>query len=720
MKNCVATLSLLLACGVSLAQTNSGVVGYTTPAIPLRSALEALSKVSGQKLLVDDELAGEPVVLRLNQVPLKDLEDKLAQEFVGEWVPTKDGLRLTRTPVVKEAFQKELDARRLAAFQKSIDELAPLAKSAPMDDNEVHRIAATYVKMLQDEKNGSSTADGTAMRYQLGNRTADMRLLAAMVVAIGAEKFSSLPLGRHVFSLSPTPTQLPIEGFDSQILDQYVQQRNLLAKAINDIIPKGVFDGYLDAAMASAGRTAKGPVRPLLSIDSDPRSDGSWLNLDVYDSSGEAIISLGWSFGNSFKPSALPQDRAKMLAASKNDQQVELSPAEANLVARYASSAGAKQPLDAEATELLAHPEDHEPLSIAFSRIVLSQAEHENRNLIASVADDDWRLPRADDKVHVKPSTFEATMTIFKRAEYVRTDGWLVITNKNPVSSSYNRIDRSALGVFTRAYIERGYVTLEDWATLATHIQPYDEPTLAWDYWNILRGERGMDYVNSWDALRLYGALGQSQLEQLSAGGSLSFHTLSADEQEALARIVYEGYSLRSTTPPAPNQDPDNRSPMLEGIEAEATESVPNGVPDNAVLTAKASQEELIYVNQEMGGGNFARQMSLDELAVWLVQDENPRPGDDPDMKVDAIRVGTKRTITFDLVLSDKVQAEAQLREDQFQKGGPISPSELKDKLPPEMWAKLQKAMATIREQRKHMSPIPTEPPTPTAPPVTR
>ncbi len=707
-----------MALGVSV-QSAEKFIDYTTQAVPLRVAIDAISRQVGQKLLVDDELAGEPVVLRLNQVPLTEVEAKLAEEFAGEWVPTRDGLRLTRTPAAKEAFQKQLDQKRLAAFQKSIDELAPLAKSAPMDDNEAHRIAASYVKMLQDEKTGSSTTDGTAMRFALANRTADIRLLAAMVVAIGAERLSSLPLGRHVFSLSPTPMQLPIEGFDSQVLDQYLQQRNLLAKAINDIIPKDVYDGYGDTAMSSARKTATGPVRALLAIEGDPKSEGSWLNLSVYGADGQPIINQGWSFGNSYKPSEYLALRAKANAESKVEEDVILTPAESEIAERESISQPLTQPLSAGATELLANPEAHDPFSICFSDILLEHSRQENRNLIASVADDQWRLPRVTDKIHAKPSRYEMSLTLDKRLEYLRSDGWLMVRSISPVAASEWRIDRGALGAFTRAWVSKGYVALEDWATLANFIQPYDEPILAWDYWNLLRGQTSMDYVNSWDALRLYGALSQGQMTQLGAGASLSFNSLSAVEQDALRRIVYEGGSLRSRISLEPGRNLEVQytggPPVLEGIDGEPTQSVPNDIPESAALTARTEVQTRVYAKQNMGGG-MTRQMDLNELAMWLVQSEKPLPGDDDDMTVQSVRIGVNRTVTFDLFLTDKIEAEAQIREDRYQTE-PIAPKDLKDKLPADVWAKLQKAMEANRQQRKRMG-TPSIEPTATPPPT--
>jgi len=697
--------SILIACSFAKAQ-NQPSINYTTPAIRLESALGEISKQAGKKLTVSDELAAEPIVLRLNAVPLQDVLDKLANEFVAEWKPTKEGLELTRTQEVVDAFQKRVDADRLAAFQKSIDDLMPIANSKLMDDNEAQQIAIVYTKMLADEKAGNG-ANGDNLRFTLQKRTADMRLYAQILSLIGAQRLASLSLGSHIFSPEPTPMELPIEGLDPQLVDQYIQQKNLLSKAVNERWPKDMWDGYGDSAMFYARNAVKAPVRIFLQFQADPKTDGGWANLTVIDSEGKSVGNYGGGLGNSFDPQKYSIARAKVNASSVKEAGITLSPVETQLMDRYSNVAKKPTAPSQAVVDLLTSPEQHDPFTIFFSTILLADAANENRNLIASGADLDWRFARATNGL-VKPSVYELSLGRFRRATIDRPDGWLVVRSMNPINASDTRLARQALGNFTRAWAEKGYDSIEDWAELATHVKPRDIGYLGLTYWQLLRGQQGLNYENDWDALRLYGYLSDAQLSALGSGQSLDYHTLTAEEQSSLERMVYESYQLRKTNNSALKgssfvSSEDGLSPYAEGADAYAQESVPNGIPPNAQLSARTDKRNVIFIREGMDISSFEREEDIKQLASELVWQERPESKGPDQYRIQSVRLGSKRTITFTLTLNDKVQMESQLREDQYATGDAITVDQLKDKLPPDIWQKLDEEMQHAREAQKNI-----------------
>lgn len=701
-----------------LALTQQPEFDYTADAIPLSKALSELSKISGTKLLASDGLATEPIVMRLKHVTPKEVMDRLAVEFVADWVPTKEGLQLTQTAESTAAFQKGLAARRLAAFQKSMEDLVPIMKSPPMEETEAQRIAIAYTKMLVEERSNSYIGNSTATRITLSNRTADMRLLAAMVMAIGAEKLSALSAGKHVFSLDPTSVETRIENFDTTMVDQYVSQRNMLAKALEASKRDDAYDGYGNTAMFSAQKMARGPVRPLIEVESDPDSEGVWLYLQVYDNDGTYLASVDYQLGNILKPAQFMVERAKAAAASRNELEINLPPPNAELVTRYSGREPVVAPLSSDASNFLMHPEEKDPFSIAFSKILIEQSERENRNLIATAGDSQMLFPRLVGKNQVKASIYETSLTGFMQVRYERPEGWLLVHATNPIKSSSLRLKREAIGDFVRAWFNNGYLSIEDWAQLATEMKPNDPGLLPIFYWNMLKGERGMAYENDWNALRLYGSLSNDQVGQLSAGRSLVFHTLSPEQQDDLRRLVYESGSLMPRSNEVVDPRDNSGSKHLTGIDTQPFESVPNGIPPDSVLTAKTDKKTQLFVR---GGleSNIEREMDLNQIASMLVQDQDGPPrGPREDFKIQTVRIGTIRTITFDLALSDRIQMESQLREDHFAPGDPIPVAQLKDRLPKDVWDKLEMQMKKVRELRKNMGPLPEDPPPPTAPPA--
>ncbi len=690
------------------------------PGVPLHQLLDQVSKLSGKKLIAAEELYKEPIVLAVQNVPLKDLMDKLADEFVAEWKTTDQGIQLTRTPEAVDAFQKNIDDARSKGFEKSIDELRPIAASQLMDDKEAKQIAAVYVKLLEDEKNGT-VGDGNNIRFNLEKRTGDRRLLAQLALLVGSQKLAGLAYGSHVFSLDPTPMEEPIEGFDTQLLNSYIQQKNLLAKAIQDRLPKDTWDNNADSSMFTSQKEVNGPVKPLLQIFSDPKTEGATLILSVYDSTGQFVGGASQSLGNAWDARTYMPQRAKVTYQSKNEENVTMSPVEQELIDRYSNRAKPVKPLSEAARYLLSNAQDDELLGNFFATILIEEARRENRNLIASVGDGEWRIPRIVGN-GVKPSVYELSTTAFKRAVYDRPEGWLVVKAANPIAASSSRIPREALDAFVRAWFDKGFFSIEDWAELATHLKAKEEPTLTFTYWNLLAGQSGMTYDNDWDSLRLYGYLSQNQIDQLSAGKALEFYTLSQEEQQVLQRLVYETGTLRQASPSKMSSfvsDSDNGSPYAQGVDGNPQESVPNGIPNTALLTAKINTKDMIYIREGSDTSAYEREIDINELAWVLVRNDDPKFQNEP-YKFQSLRLGTKRSITFDLSLNDKVKMESELREDQYAKGDPILVDQLKDRLPPEMWEKLQAQMKTAREQAKKWDGVVLPNDSPPPPPLSR
>jgi len=268
---------------------------------------------------------------------------------------------------------------------------------------------------------------------------------------IGAQRLASLSLGSHIFSPEPTPMELPIEGLDPQLVDQYIQQKNLLSKAVNERWPKDMWDGYGDSAMFYARNAVKAPVRIFLQFQADPKTDGGWANLTVIDSEGKSVGNYGGGLGNSFDPQKYSIARAKVNASSVKEAGITLSPVETQLMDRYSNVAKKPTAPSQAVVDLLTSPEQHDPFTIFFSTILLADAANENRNLIASGADLDWRFARATNGL-VKPSVYELSLGGFRRATIDRPDGWLVVRSMNPINASDTRLARQALGNFTRAW----------------------------------------------------------------------------------------------------------------------------------------------------------------------------------------------------------------------------------------------------------------------------
>jgi hypothetical protein len=582
-----------------------------------------------------------------------------------------------------------------------------------MEEDEANKIATQYAKMLADEQNGSFTGDSNGMREAFSNRTGEMRLLADMALAIGPEKFASLPYGNYVFALNPTPTQLSAAALSQDRLNEYARERAVFTKALDAVKPKDAMDGDLDYPIAFANRPVKGDLIPLLEVELNPEIDGAWLTLNVLDSEGDFLSAVTFPLGNSYNIPKFLAARGAATAANKDKPGVKLSPMSLELAKRYMVG-DRKAPLSSQAIDFLTHPEQHDPFNICFSEVMLGQAAQENRNLIATLGDSDLRVLRTSND-DVKPAVYEVTMSALGKVIYDRPDGWLIVHSKNPLLASETRLERAALGTFAQAYTEKGYESIEDWARLAAHVPPHGEIFVPYIYLSLLTGETSVA-TNDITTLHLYGLLSDEQRTRLVDNAGISFSSLTTEQQDVLKQLVYEQHAIRAASSAGTNPDHDP-APKLNALDYQPTESVPNGIPSASVLTAKTEEHPQILVTE--AGMGVERPMEIDELANEMVttQDAGVRATED-DGHILGIRYATRRTITFDLVMTDRVKMESTLTEDRYVKTNPVAPDQLKDILPEDLWNELQKNMDRIRADRKKFgNGAPAQVPTKTPPP---
>src|SRR5437868_14340071 len=95
-------------------------IDYTTKAVALETAIAQIAKQSGVKLFVQDELAKEPIILRLKAVTLQDAMAKIADAVGAEWVKKPDGYDLIRSAAIEDGLTKDEANAGAKSFRDSI------------------------------------------------------------------------------------------------------------------------------------------------------------------------------------------------------------------------------------------------------------------------------------------------------------------------------------------------------------------------------------------------------------------------------------------------------------------------------------------------------------------------------------------------------------------------------------------------------------------------
>lgn len=682
-------------------------VEYSTPGVPLRIAVGEISRLAGKKLKVGDDLANEPIVLRLADVPLDEAMRRIASVMQGEWVATKEGSMLTRTPALTTRLLEERRSARLALIDKELKKFQDARKQIPiLNDEAADRIARQYATMLASEKEGKRAVGIT--RDQLSNLTADARLFADIVQAIGAEPLASVPLGSTHFAIHPTQMQIGIAGISDDRLAQYVRERNALARALGSAVDPKAHDGMLFTGIQQANQSIQSlPIRVLVNVEAQP-GHRLFLEMQVYDGRGYKVSNTTWAFG---RPdyAEYQASRKKAMDNPARKPAVKAWPALTELAQRElreGAPIGVK-PLSKEALDLLLHSDVHDPIQLGFGPTVLDFGKQEGLNVVATLPDDQMVIAlRGTGKGLVQPEVFELALTCWGRTRFERKDGWLLVDNADPLEATAGRLDRASLATYLQSSYERGYTSLEDWAGVAI-ANPY--PTCfnaVLGFRNVLRGQDAMYDYAPWDAYRLYGLLSDSQFEALRQGQALLYGALSSEQQECVHRLVYEWDVIR----PIPTGDAQRDYRAALGAEdalgGQPTEALPDGIPRTLAIKMGEEQQERFFLSTDMeyrGGVVKESDQPVDLNWVAMLIAQNQRPDIYPAgtvEKVKAIRYGSERIVTFQFRVSEGSQAEAKMKEERKPTDEPMLVEDLSSRLPPSVWKRLDEA---IRKQLDYM-----------------
>src|SRR4051812_44743010 len=108
----ISGLSLLVS-AVAFGQDLSVHVTYKTVAAPARQAIADLAKISHQDLRIDNELGNQPLILRLNDVSLKDAMDRIGAVLHAGWFRDRTQFTLQRTDDMTAKLQQDEVQKRL-------------------------------------------------------------------------------------------------------------------------------------------------------------------------------------------------------------------------------------------------------------------------------------------------------------------------------------------------------------------------------------------------------------------------------------------------------------------------------------------------------------------------------------------------------------------------------------------------------------------------------
>lgn len=665
-------------------------VHYTARALPMRVVVEELGRQGGIKLRVDAEMEDEPLILRLNDVPLKTAMDKLADVFAAEWVDHGSYFRLERSSQQIDAFRKRVLRERADAIRDSIQALAKLERDNPsLDGKAAEELVKDFVKLepLFKDNPGPEVA---RRRFLLNSRTPTTRLGVAVLNAFDPEELASLPVGSTTtYSSEPTGLQRKLPAVDSEVIERFVAERKAVADAYLKTAPDP--DTFSIPTLAREARSFdRPPTKLLVSATSLNDERQVFLEISLLDSKGQSIAEDAEIVGVDYQSSLLvrPRLNAAMVEAARTGFELdtvgkELAPRTGNYRPEEL------RPLSKETLEALLHPTKRDPLGIATCQILLTEAERQGLNVVCLAPDSVEAYALSSARTgKTSLQAFLASIEGSQPVTFARSDGWLIGRPRNPLRTAETRLSRSTMEAFLQRVAKEGRVTLEAASQLRASVARdcSVEWALRCTSWLLPNEDVSVMFGNV-DLMRLYGSLTDEQREIAAKSGlSIRYGDLSVEQQESLRNYVA-----------------DSRAGPLAGsktaLRSDSAQSERGGAdlrPDTEIQVREAT-ELRAFKTFEVGGRTIESQTPLSEVAWTAVPVDHPEFADVRSIQgLHGFKLGTQRLVSIKVLLGNGGEINGALSENHKPAGAPLPLDRFLASLPADV-------LKSIREEEERI-----------------
>jgi hypothetical protein len=637
MRATAATL-VLFCLSSAQAQDFSKPITYTTKAIPLHSVLQQIGEKSGVTLKSDQSLEEEPLILRLDKVPLKDVMDKIAEVFAADWVDHHDFWQLERSEKKIAQIRADLFEKRKESIHQSLDKLKAIQAQHPLDAKGIDDLVNGYRAIAKKEQGGETPDDQTLSLLQTIKPST--RLSAVILSQMDAAELASIPIGkRAVFSTRPNSLQKPLSEIPATAIKQYENEFHAIQAALEQV-PNQERSMLGDLLSHPDG----GIDRVVVSAAAETYQDDIKFNIQYLDKMGRVAVQDFQNLG--YTTNDLNDSLRKFTALRKEAQKNGLPlDAVAMEIAPYTLRlpAGQTRPLSQAAQDFLLNPTANDPLSLATSQIILKTAEQDRLNAICLATDKaEFYALNAGRVGKTNLATFQVMAEGMCKMTINREDRWLVAKPTDPQYASEARLPRPALEKFIQSAFKRGYVGIDDGADLCSCVPAESDIQLARRYVSYLMPERYLDAMwDNPDLLRVLGSLFSDQRQQ-AAKQKLSLHVmdLNADQREALRRFIFDPYN----SPPKIVQQPDGTG-FVDGHDR--TDFLPSGLSNDLLFEVSDVVEQTYYAQIEDGGAMTNMTIPLNGLVQMLAESSHPELYGAYATKIKRLSVGTRRNVTI-------------------------------------------------------------------------
>jgi hypothetical protein len=654
-------------------------ITYSKSARSVGAVLNDLSKLAQVDLKAKSESAREIVLVSVHDLPLKSLMDKLAFVTSCEW--DRSGSTYFLEPA--QSVRSKEEAKEAADRTNAV--------IAAVHTKEKNLEAMEKTSSTSDGKNdsGSDSADLIANGISPFGGPADERAITSILQMIDPSTLAEVQPGyRGVWATNnATQTQFALGEDASGIINQWITAHNAsvpaeakTAEPSTDL--SAMPPSIQEMLRVSMSRVTEPVYKAILVAEPSPFMSGVVLRLKAFDRNGKILLSTQSNLGKGFM-AALTQlaENAKKAAGSPDTASppIEFSPLSRELQAMTSQTGmaqGKRSKPSPQLQDYLMHPVNHDPLGLMPTDIYMAVAKNRGREIVADLPDSaygDSDLPRVS---NVFPKTVqEAETEISKKDVVTATDDgqFLYLRPAQPAFNRKHRVDRFAIETLLQSTEAKFTPSLDD---MCNYAMANDDPTqngVAATYLGLVCPSAIEPMMMNggqmnWNLYRLYGSLSAPERQTLVTGGALPFSNLSgASKEYASAYLFGPDASISPDSGPAPQDFFTKIVSKFMGTGSgsdyrdEATEVMPNGLPENGAISCNVNAEPVAYLNDGSGmlqNWTFGPQ----ELALFRLMSSMPQAqGGSTSLLPKYGLLGTRQRLNLIFHIAPKISASGEL-----------------------------------------------------------
>lgn len=609
-------LSLFAACRSLAAVASEEKVTLTLPAMRVEKILPILSEAAHIKLSATPQTIADIVALRFHDVPVSEALNRIAGVVDGTWKAESGGFKLVRTPDVVRAEQSRELGQTEELFRKEIagtlDSLNGLPEWSP---DLADALAENAEKLSRNAHRGSIDPKTSMEAFRLSQQTPMGRLVKLLAGFISPRELANLPLfTKVVWAANPTSVQRPLSNEAEQQIGQCIRDQLMW----NDVADRHALRDWTNPLLGhwsggiynSPDRRQPGVARVLLSAIRTAPGASVVLTLTSYDAAGAVMgrsqSSLGESYDAAFKSVEEPG----------SDPLIGFGKEAVMLANLYANPVQGLQTLPRDLIARMTDPENFDPLSFLVSPALNQAAELENVDMVACLPDSSISAATMGNAQDVRLSGFIGRLA-YAQTDLVVKGGWMTVKPTRPSEARSYRADRRELGKYLQRLSTGVPLSLDEQADYAFRLPDRRlNPIPKW-LASVLHFSLPTD--NRDDCLRFYGSLSARQKSELAESG-IQLSRLTAPQLDLVSALVFGSQpDLRFIVPNdqlAKNRALTNAVTMFNnGLLAEPTELLPDGIPQEGSMTAQAVVKQVVASEWNDGSLRPAQLLSPYDLA---------------------------------------------------------------------------------------------------------